>query len=47
MHVSNFTTAELVVFPGDLVSVFLFTERGYYIKKNGISGWYYGELTFQ
>lgn len=47
MHVSNFTTAELAVFPGDIVSVFLFTERGYYIKKNGISGWYYGELTFQ
>lgn len=47
MHVSNFTSAEPAVFPGDIVSVFLSTERGFYIKKDGVSGWYYGELKFQ
>ena len=46
MHASNFTTAELALQPGDTVSVFLTTENGYYIKKNGISGWYRGALRF-
>ncbi len=41
-----FTTDRLAVSPGDVVSVFLSTEKGYYIKKSGVSGWYSGELKF-
>lgn len=29
---------------GDLVSVVETTERGYFVKHRGVSGWYYGEL---
>ena len=29
---------------GDLVSVVETTSRGYLIKTNGLSGWYFGEL---
>jgi len=30
--------------PGDRVSVVETTSRGYYVKHNGTSGWYFGEL---
>lgn len=30
---------------GDTVSVVETTGRGYYVKHNGVSGWYYGRLT--
>ncbi len=45
-HVSNFSTALLPLCPGDTVSVLLSTTKGYYIKKNGVSGWYRGRLRF-
>lgn len=30
--------------PGDMVGVIETTSRGYYVKHDGTSGWYYGEL---
>jgi protein phosphatase len=30
--------------PGDEVSIVETTERGYFVKHNGVSGWYFGEL---
>ena len=30
--------------PGDVVSVVEKTSRGWFVKHNGTSGWYYGEL---
>ena len=30
--------------PGDVVSVVEETSRGWFVKHNGTSGWYYGEL---
>jgi len=30
--------------PGDIVSVVEETSRGYFVKHNGCSGWYFGEL---
>lgn len=44
--VSNFTAAALQLFPGDVVSVIFRTEKGWYVKKDGVSGWYSGELKF-
>lgn len=35
---------ELEIHPGDEVSVIEETSRGYYVKHNGVSGWYHGEL---
>ena len=32
------------LFPGDTVSITERTSRGYLIKHNGTSGWYFGEL---
>jgi len=29
---------------GDTVSIVEITSRGYFVKHNGVSGWYYGEL---
>ncbi len=34
------------VAPGDVLSVVRQTDRGYWIKKNGVTGWYSGELEY-
>ena len=34
------------VAPGDELSVVRVTDRGCWIKKDGVSGWYDGELDF-
>ena len=38
------TDLELGLKPGDRVSVVEETSRGYLVKHNGTSGWYWGEL---
>jgi len=38
------TDYALPLSPGDEISVVAETSRGYQCKRNGISGWYYGEL---
>ena len=35
---------ELAVRPGDALGIIETTSRGYYVKNNGTSGWYHGEL---
>ena len=32
------------VLPGDKLSIVRETSRGYWIKKNGVTGWYYGRI---
>ena len=38
------TDLALELSPGDKVSVVEETSRGYLVKHNGTSGWYWGEL---
>ncbi len=46
VHVDNCSDYHLPVRPGDLLSVVLATEKGYIVKKGGVSGWYCGKLVF-
>jgi protein phosphatase len=46
-HCEDSTDYHLPVRPGDRVSVVEETGRGYLIKKDGITGWYYGELEIE
>lgn len=46
VHVDNCSDYRLPVKPGDVLSVVMSTERGYIVKKNGVSGWYCGRLVF-
>lgn len=43
-HSSDITDYQIRVTMGDEVSVIESTSRGYLIKKDGITGWYYGML---
>lgn len=43
-HTNDFLDYQLRVTMGDVVSVVLDTSRGYLIKRNGVTGWYYGRL---
>ena len=42
--VNDCTDYVLPLSPGDTVSVVETTSRGYFVKHNGVSGWYVGEL---
>lgn len=44
--VNDCTDYVLPLSPGDTVSVVETTSRGYFVKHNGISGWYFGALEF-
>ena len=44
VRVDNCSDDRLPVKPGDTLSVVMSTERGYIVKKNGVSGWYCGRL---
>ena len=43
-HCNDCTDYVLPLRPGDRVSVVEECSRGYFVKHNGISGWYYGRL---
>lgn len=45
-YTGNFTAAALALQPGDTVSVLLSIGNAHYVKKDGFSGWYHGELAF-
>ena len=40
----NYTDYVLAVNKGDRLSVVKETSKGYIVKKNGVTGWYYGEV---
>jgi len=44
--VNDCTDYVLPLSPGDTVSVVETTSRGYFVKHNGVSGWYSGKLAF-
>ena len=46
LRVSDVTDYRPEVRPGEMLSVVRQTDRGYWIKKDGVSGWYSGELKF-
>ncbi len=43
-HTNDYLDYQIRVTMGDIVSVLLKTSRGYLIKKDGVTGWYYGML---
>lgn len=47
VHVDNCSDYRLPVRKGDMLSVVMSTEKGYIVKKNGVSGWYCGKLKFE
>ena len=47
LKVNDVTDYRPEVTVGDRLSVVRETDRGYWIKKNGVSGWYSGELEFE
>lgn len=44
--VNDVTDYRPAVAPGDVLSVVRETDRGYWIKKNGVSGWYSGRIEY-
>ena len=46
LMVNDVTDYRPAVAPGDLLSVVRVTDRGCWIKKDGVSGWYDGELDY-
>ena len=42
--VCDSTDYHLPVTPGDSLSLVARTSRGYLMKKNGVTGWYFGRL---
>ncbi|MBR6209250.1 MAG: metallophosphoesterase [Oscillospiraceae bacterium] len=46
LRVNDVTDYRPAVAPGDVLSVVRQTDRGYWIKKNGVTGWYSGELEY-
>lgn len=46
-HTNDFTDYQLRLTFGDVVSVIEETSRGYIVKKEGITGWYYGMLEYE
>jgi len=47
LRVNDVTDYRPAVAPGDVLSVVRETSRGYWIKKNGVTGWYAGELEYR
>lgn len=43
-HCNDYTDYVLPVSCGDILSLVKETSKGYLVKKNGVSGWYFGEL---
>lgn len=43
-HCKDYTNYELPVNVGDMLSLVEKTSNGYLVKKNGVYGWYFGEL---
>ena len=46
LMVNDVTDYRPAVAPGDILSVVRATDRGYWVKKDGVSGWYSGELEY-
>lgn len=44
MHTNDCSDYALAVAPGDELGIIEETTRGFYVKNNGVSGWYFGEL---
>jgi len=44
IHTNDCSDYRLEVNPGDPLSVIETTSRGYYVKSQGVSGWYYGRM---
>ena len=44
--VNDVTDYRPAIDPGDRISVVRETDRGYWVKKDGVSGWYTGELEY-
>ena len=40
----SFVREQRLLAPGDRVSIVEETGRGYFVKHNGVSGWYFGAL---
>lgn len=43
-HCEDSTNYQIVVNEGDIVKIIETTKKGYFVKKDGISGWYFGQL---
>ena len=46
LRVNDVTDYRPSIRPGDTLSVVRSTDRGYWIKKDGVTGWYTGELEY-
>ena len=46
LKVNDCTDYVLPLSPGDTVSIVESTSRGYFVKHNGVSGWYFGKLEY-
>lgn len=46
LHTQEISDYQPKIKPGDIFSVHRETSRGYLIKRNGISGWYYGTIKY-
>ena len=46
LMVNDVTDYRPAVALGDILSVVRATDRGYWVKKDGVSGWYSGELEY-
>ena len=44
LYTNDCSDYELEIAEGDEVSIIEETSRGFYVKHNGVSGWYYGEV---
>ena len=42
--VNDFSDARLDIVPGDRISIVARAGVGFYVKKNGVSGWYFGRI---
>jgi len=46
LHTEDTTDYRLPVEPGEVLSLSLACSKGYLLKKNGVTGWYLGRVTF-
>ena len=46
LRVNDVTDYRPAVAPGDVLSIVRETSRGYWIKKDGVTGWYTGEIEY-
>ena len=44
LRVNDVTDYHPAIAPGETLSIVRETDRGYWIKKNGVSGWYSGRI---